>query len=280
MQYRPAIFPLLFGVFLSYGQAAGPSIAQREIDLARAEIERVQELVKSGALPSVRLTMAQDKLADAEDEGIVERTLYGSLSAQDLSDSQTKEMLAAAERRVERSRVEVDRFTKLMGEGAVARGPVAAMNDELRARETTLDLARNRARLLEQIEEAARQEQAAETAEAKEAAPSPLMERFDGNGRFNPGDLPGIEAAFTRKFAEELPVSANGETAVHRAMGFDHRGKVDVALAPDGPEGQWLRRYLEARRIPFFAFRCAVPGKATGAHIHIGTGSTRWHAAD
>ncbi len=280
MQYRPAIFPLLFGFFSIHGQAAGPSIAQREIDLARVEIERVQELVKSGALPAVRLTMAQDKLADAEDDVILERTLYGSLSAQDLSHAQTKETLDAAERRVERSRVQVERFTKLMGEGAVARGPVAALNDELRARETTLDLARNRARLFEEVEEAARQEQATEMAEAKGAAPNPLMERFDGNGRFNPGDLPGIEAAFERKFAEALPVSANGETAVHRAMGFDHRGRVDVALTPDGPEGEWLRRYLEARRIPFYSFRAAVPGKATGAHIHIGTGSTRLHAAD
>lgn len=279
MQYRPAIFLLIFGLFSIPGRAAGPSIAQREIDLARAEIERVQELVKSGALPAVRLRMAQDKLADAEDDVVLERTLYGSLAAQDLSDAQTKEMLEAAERRVERSRVEVERYTKLMGEGAVARGPVSEMNDELRARETTLDLARNRARLFEEVEAAARQEQAMETAEAKGAA-SPLMERFDGDGRFNPSDLPRIEAAFERKFAEALPVSANGETAVHRAMGFDHRGKVDVALAPDGAEGAWLRQYLEARRIPFYAFRGAVAGKATGAHIHIGTGSTRWHAAD
>lgn len=280
MQYRPAIFLFIFGVFSIRGQAAGPSIAQREIDLARGEIERVQELVKSGAIPAVRLQMAQDKLADAEDDVVLERTLYGSLSAQDLSDAQTKEMMDAAERRVERSRVQVERLTNLMGEGAVARGPVAEMNDELRQRETALDLARDRARLFKEIEEAARQEQTTETAEAKGAASSPSMERFDGDGRFNAGDLPRIEAAFERKFAEPLPVSANGETAVHRAMGFDHRGKVDVALTPDGPEGAWLRQYLEARRIPYYAFRGAVPGKATGAHIHIGTGSTRSHAAD
>jgi hypothetical protein len=66
-----------------------------------------------------------------------------------------------------------------------------------------------------------------------------------------------------------------GETAVHRAMGFDHRGRVDVALAPDAPEGEWLRAYLMLKRIPFFTFREAVPGKATGAHIHIGPQSVR-----
>jgi hypothetical protein len=61
-----------------------------------------------------------------------------------------------------------------------------------------------------------------------------------------------------------------GETAVHRALGFDHRGRVDVGLHPDTPEGAWLRAYLIENRIPFFLFRQAVPGKATGAHIHIG----------
>jgi hypothetical protein len=59
-------------------------------------------------------------------------------------------------------------------------------------------------------------------------------------------------------------------------MGFDHSGRVDVALHPDTAEGAWLLEYLTAHRIPFYAFRQAVPGKATGAHIHIGPGSTRF----
>jgi hypothetical protein len=42
----------------------------------------------------------------------------------------------------------------------------------------------------------------------------------------------------------------------------------------------WLRAYLAAKEIPYYAFRAAVPGKATGAHIHIGPGSTRLRAAD
>jgi hypothetical protein len=87
-----------------------------------------------------------------------------------------------------------------------------------------------------------------------------------------------VSAAFEHRFSKPLPVSAMGETAVHRAMGFDHRGRVDVALNPDQPEGLWLRRYLEARRIPYFAFWQAAHGKATGAHIHIGPESTRLSA--
>jgi hypothetical protein len=50
---------------------------------------------------------------------------------------------------------------------------------------------------------------------------------------------------------------------------------VDVALLPDSPEGEWLRQYLEANEIPYYAFRNFVPGKATGAHIHMGPPSNR-----
>ena len=63
-------------------------------------------------------------------------------------------------------------------------------------------------------------------------------------------------------------------------MGFDHRGRIDVAVDPNESAGVWLRRYLRARQIPYFAFSRAIPGKATAAHIHIGAGSTRLVDAD
>jgi hypothetical protein len=63
-------------------------------------------------------------------------------------------------------------------------------------------------------------------------------------------------------------------------MGFDHRGRVDVALKPDSREGQWLRKYLQARDIPYLAFRSAIRGVATNAHIHIGPPSNRIRRAD
>jgi hypothetical protein len=89
--------------------------------------------------------------------------------------------------------------------------------------------------------------------------------------------LSRIESEFEKQFGKPLPVSAMGETAVHRSLGFDHRGRVDVAVHPDQPEGHWLLGYLVQNHIPYFAFRHAVPGKATGAHIHIGPMSTRLH---
>ena len=50
---------------------------------------------------------------------------------------------------------------------------------------------------------------------------------------------------------------------------------MDVALHPDSNEGRSLLSYLRQGGIPFIAFRSAVPGAATGAHIHIGSPSVK-----
>jgi hypothetical protein len=100
-----------------------------------------------------------------------------------------------------------------------------------------------------------------------------LAERHDGRLAFSEDDLKQLGKEFQATFGRPLPVSAHGESAVHRAMGFDHRGRTDVAVNPDTPEGAWLRHYLTGKGVSFYAFRSAVAGKATGAHIHIGPAS-------
>jgi hypothetical protein len=114
-----------------------------------------------------------------------------------------------------------------------------------------------------------------EMARAEQAKFSSSVQRFAGDGSFTADDFRRIKKAFEEQFHKMLPVSAEGETAVHRSMGFDHRNRVDVAIFPDTAEGVWLRHYLEATRVPYYAFRSMVPGKATGAHIHIGPPSNR-----
>ena len=78
------------------------------------------------------------------------------------------------------------------------------------------------------------------------AAGGPVMERFDGEGSFTREDFKRVLLAFEKQFGKPMPVSAQGETAVHRALGFDHRDRVDVAIFPDTAEGLWLRHYLES----------------------------------
>jgi hypothetical protein len=133
----------------------------------------------------------------------------------------------------------------------------------------------NRAKLAREIAELAKSEQ--EMMRMAQSNPG-VVEHFVGSNHFDLSQLPAIDHAFQARFAHALPVSAMGESAVHRSLGFDHRNRVDIALVPDQAEGQWLRQYLTVHNIPYFAFRTAVMGQATGAHIHIGPPSDRYVA--
>jgi hypothetical protein len=186
-------------------------------------------------------------------------------------------MVAAAKRQYDRQVQVVERSKTLIAADAMPRLAIKADLEELEFRRKTVELTESRAQLLKELAALAK----AETDEENEAAVGgPVAQRFDGNGMFNESLLKKIEQSFIRQFGHLLPISAHGMTAVHRALGFDHRDRVDVALSPDQPEGRWLRSYLESQKIPYFAFRAAVPGKATAAHIHIGPPSARLRMAD
>lgn len=94
--------------------------------------------------------------------------------------------------------------------------------------------------------------------------------RFNGDRVWFIGDAPKIQNFFFETFGRGLPVSAHGQTAIHDRLQFDHRDAMDVALHPDSQEGRSLISHLRQSRIPFIAFRNAIPGSSTGAHIHIG----------
>lgn len=99
--------------------------------------------------------------------------------------------------------------------------------------------------------------------------------RFNGAAKFALAEVAKIERFFTSTFGRGLPISALGQTATHDRMRFDHHNAVDVALHPESAEGQSVLIFLRQAGIPFIAFRGAVPGAATGAHIHIGKPSPR-----
>ncbi len=249
------------------------------IQLAQQELARTVDLVEAGALPRNRLQEAEAKLADAKDEVILAHDLYGDLPDEGASAEASAEMIAAAQRRVDRQQARIEAARKMMDAGVVALSYMTAFEAELTARQTTLDLAQLRAHLM--ADRALMTQQAAPAiVEPPPQDESDLlfqgMEHYEGEGEFHEArDLAPLELAFSSKFDRPLPISAEGETEVHRALGFDHRGRVDVALVPSGPEGVWLRQYLQSRKIPYYAFAHAIPGKATAAHIHIGPGSTR-----
>ena len=244
-----------------------------EIARTKSGIEKLRTLVEAGAAPRAQLERAQAALADAEDAAFLRKTVYGT----DLSEDQTDDMLAAAQRRVDRRKNAVADTRRLIDEGVASQLALSPVLEELDMARKELDLAESRARFVKQMADEARAEEALESSlnQSPEDAPA-LADRFDGDGAFSMVAFSRVEFEYSKHFGKALPVSAMGDTAVHRSLGFDHRGRVDVAINPDQPEGHWLLEYLVQNRIPYFAFRHAVPGKATGAHIHIGPMSTRF----
>jgi hypothetical protein len=249
------------------------TVESPELDKAKANVEKLRILVEAGAIPRNQLQKAEDELVDAQDAAMLRRTLYG----QDLTVELSDDMLAAAHRRVERREKALEDGRKLVAAAVAPEASLEEFKSELTSVRKELEIAEARAHLTTSLAEMAKAEEELEQklAEQPEEARK-IAERHDGDGIFNNGIFAGIETAFEKKFGKALPVSAMGDTATHRALGFDHRGRVDVAVNPDQPEGVWLRDYLNAKDIPYFAFRKAVPGKATGAHIHLGPMSTRF----
>lgn len=103
----------------------------------------------------------------------------------------------------------------------------------------------------------------------------PTILRYGGQGGWSLNGLAAVQTFFLSNFGRMLPVSALGQSATHNRLGYDHRNAVDVALHPDSAQGQALIGFLQSQGIPYLAFRAAVPGVATGPHIHIGSPSNR-----
>jgi len=255
--------------------AAGQS---SDLIQARKQLDTVRRQAADGLLPVSVIADAEERVADAADQTILDRTLYGRLQIQDLTEGQVRDMVAAAQRRLDRAGKKIEPIRKLVDQGIADRARLVGLQADFSARQTVLHQARARAALVMGLVAMARAE--AEPLPAQAAAVKQVEVRVDGDHVLDPEDIREITLAFEKQFREPLPISARGETAVHRALGFDHTGRIDVALMPDSPEGLWLQNYLEARSIPFYAFRAAVPGKATAAHIHIGPPSTRLHIGD
>lgn len=94
--------------------------------------------------------------------------------------------------------------------------------------------------------------------------------RFGGSRAWTLGEAGTVMQFFTRSFGRQLPVSSFGQSPVHDRWGYAHHNAMDVGVSPDSAEGRALMEFLRSSGIPFTAFRWAIPGTATGPHIHIG----------
>ena len=251
---------LLFGTSLLAQNGQAPPIS------GDPEIERLRALVEAGVLPPAELAKAQKEADRARLEAMV-RAL---LQQPDLLPDQTTELVRGAAELQKTEFEALKRQQELISAGAVPPNSLAAFRDRLTFADKQLELAMTRARL---VEERAR----IVSAEGRldELIEEELAFWSEGDPGQWDADILEIDAMYFAEFGEGLPISAAGSTDLHLTMGFDHAGRYDVAVHPDDFEGLFLMSLLEEWDIPYIAFRSAVPGQATGPHVHIGTPSLR-----
>ena len=100
--------------------------------------------------------------------------------------------------------------------------------------------------------------------------------RYTGSGGWNLGESWKVQRFFYDTFKKQLPIAVFGQGAIHDRWRLDHHNAMDIQLHPDGVEGRALLEFLQKNGIPYLAFRSAIPGTATGPHIHIGRPSHRY----
>ena len=100
--------------------------------------------------------------------------------------------------------------------------------------------------------------------------------RYTGTSGWNLGEAWKVQRFFSDTFHKELPIAVFGQGPIHDRWRLDHRNSMDISLHPDSAEGQALLGFLQKNGIPYLAFRAAIPGTATGPHIHIGRPSHRY----
>jgi hypothetical protein len=100
--------------------------------------------------------------------------------------------------------------------------------------------------------------------------------RYTGAPGWALSDAWKVQRFFSDTFHRQLPIAVFGQGAIHDRWRLDHRNAMDIQLHPDGVEGRALLEFLQKNGIPYLAFRSAIPGTATGPHIHIGRPSHRY----
>lgn len=228
---------------------------------ADAELQRVRDLVRAGALPRNALVEAESRHLERRYRETLRRTLLSD----SLDPLEIETMLDAANGL---QRIVQERFDRVQAQVNAQVVPVNRLQeakDQLDAARRQTELAESRANLVRQMTRMAAAETYLEELEGDEEA-----YRFYGFEEYEQELLYEIGEMYRAAFGSEPPISAEGDTLLHRSMGLDHTGRIDVAVHPDSDEGLFLIYMLENLGIPYIAFRTAIPGQATGPHIHLG----------
>ena len=192
-------------------------------------------------------------------------------------------LLPFYENEVKRAEEKLEVSKKLLAEGLVPRAQVEENERALalakeKIADTNRQLANAEAQIAGVLVEAAANEEIAKNLRlAKQRlVRTAAFTRFTGAGGWNVGEAWKIQRFFSDTFKKQLPIAVFGQGAIHDRWRLDHRNAIDIQLHPDGVEGRALLDFLHRNGIPYLAFRSAIPGTATGPHIHIGRPSHRY----
>ncbi len=194
-----------------------------------------------------------------------------------------EKLKASYEKDVTRAELELTKSKDLFAAGLIAKKDLEASEGAVaQAKDKVAEVVRSNAVADTQIADTLLEAEA----EAKLRTSKPIpkgstvstaaMIRFNGGGAWVLSDAWKVQKFFQQAFQKPLPVSVFGQGAIHVRWRLDHNNSMDVSLHPDGREGQALLGFLRSNGIPFLAFRQAIPGTATGPHIHIGRPSHRY----
>lgn len=194
-----------------------------------------------------------------------------------------RKLIPFYERDVKKAEDALEKSKKLLAEGLIPRTQVEENERTLAAAKQKLaETNRQMTSADEQIaailvEEAADDEISKNLRFARQGlVRTSAFTRYTGAGGWNLGDAWKIQRFFSDKFNKPLPIAVFGQGAIHERWRLDHRNAMDIQLHPDGVEGRALLDFLQKNGIPYLAFRAAIPGTATGPHIHIGRPSHRY----
>ena len=192
-------------------------------------------------------------------------------------------LLPYHESEVKKAEQKLETSKKLLAEGLIPRMQVEENERALAlAKEKIADINRQMASAEAQIagmlvETAANEEINKNLRLAKQRlVRTAAFTRYTGAGGWNIGEAFKIQRFFSDTFNKQLPIAVFGQGAIHDRWRLDHRNAMDIQLHPDGVEGRALLDFLQKNGIPYLAFRSAIPGTATGPHIHIGRPSHRY----
>ena len=258
---------------------AAPVAAQNEATTEKVDAPTALKAVATTSKPKETVAAAtpKDALAAAS-ANLIEATKEYKASS--------TELLAMQEQELAKAVAKLEDLKALVTDGLVAKATleseeqsVAALRTRFEATQKQIADSENRISQIKAEQELAKNRAASPVKlVAKAYVPfntSSTILRSSGGGSWSLGGLGDVQSFFFSSFGHSLPTSAVGQSATHNRLNYDHRNAVDVALHPDSAEGRALIGFLQSRGIPFLAFRGAVPGVATGPHIHIGSPSHR-----